>query len=76
MDKFELEVADIGLLGILDICVVIWRLLELQKFIWDHVNGCGNIRERSTSFMGKSFANKAWILKEMDHEDKDVILSL
>ena len=27
-------------------------------------------------FMKKSWANKAWILEETDHEDRDVILSL
>jgi len=75
MDKIEPEVANASMFGQLDMCAVIWRLLMLQKWIWDDLNGYGKLWERSTSFMQKSWANKAWILKEIDHGDGDAILS-
>ena len=54
IDKIEPKVANNGLPRQLDICAILWRLLELQKLIWDYLSGYGNLRERSTSFMHKS----------------------
>jgi len=62
--------------GQLDMREVIWRLIELQKCIWDYLNVCGNVREWSTYFMKKCWANMACILDEIDDQEKDGILSL
>ena len=75
MEKIEFVVVNTGLLEQLDMCAVSWRPLDLQKCIWDYLSGFVNLRERSKSFMKKSWANKAWILEETDHEDIDIILS-
>ena len=75
MDKIEPEVMDVDLFGQLDICVVIWTFLELLKWIWDDLSVCVKLRERSTSFMKKSWSNMAWMLDEIDDQDKDLILS-
>ena len=75
MDKIESEVADASLPRYLDMRVVIWRLLELHKCVWDDLTGYENIREIYTPFIQKSWDNKAWILEETDHEDRDVISS-
>jgi len=73
--KIEPKVADTDLPGQLDICVVIWKPLELYKCIWDDPSFCGKIREISTSFMKKLWANMSCSLDEIEDEDKYVIPS-
>ena len=75
MDKIEPKVANVGLPGQLYMCIVILRLLKLQKWIWDYLNVYGSLREQSKFFMKKLLANMFCILDKIDDQDKDVILS-